>query len=140
MYGSVRGAEGNLRPYRDPCLHSRLVRRVQAGETLRDRRGPPAKAFARRYTPEDVRLLAEVDALHGNLSGPATRKLCERAWEVFGDARYKRLAGISNGHLYIGCGPSAGRHRAGLDPTPRRCHPEAGPNRCTLTRQHLQTS
>jgi transposase InsO family protein len=79
---------------------TRLVRRAQAGEALRDRRGPPAKPFARRYRPEDVRLLAEVDALHGNLSGPATRKLCERAWEVFDDARYERLAGISNGHLY----------------------------------------
>ncbi len=79
---------------------TRLVRRAQAGEALRDRRGPPAMPFARRYTPADVRLLAEVDALHGNLSGAATRKLCERAWEVFGDARYERLAGISNGHLY----------------------------------------
>jgi len=79
---------------------TRLVGRAGEGEALRDRRGPPAKPFARRYTPEDMRLLAEVDALHGNLSGPATRKLCERAWEVFGDARYARLAGISNGHLY----------------------------------------
>jgi transposase InsO family protein len=79
---------------------TRLVGRALAGEALRDRRGPPAKPFARRYTPEDVRLLAEVDALHGNLSGPATRKLCERAWEVFGEACYERLAGISNGHLY----------------------------------------
>jgi transposase InsO family protein len=79
---------------------TRLVGRAQDGEALKDRRAPPAKPFARRYTPEDVRLLAEVDALHGNLSGPATRKLCERAWEVFSDARYERLAGISNGHLY----------------------------------------
>ena len=79
---------------------TRLVRRVQAGEALRDRRGSPAKPFPRRYTPADIRLLAEVDALHGNLSGPATRKRCERAWEVCGDARYERLAGISNGHRY----------------------------------------
>ena len=41
-----------------------------------------------------------MDGLHGTLSGPATRKLCERAWQVFGDARFERLAGISNGHLY----------------------------------------
>jgi hypothetical protein len=61
---------------------TRLVRRHQGGERLKDRRGSPAQPFARRYTPEDIRLLAEVDALHGNLSGPATRKLCERAWEV----------------------------------------------------------
>ncbi|TAN72210.1 MAG: hypothetical protein EPN14_10785 [Gallionella sp.] len=29
-----------------------------------------------------------------------TRKLCERAFKVHGDARYERLTGISNGHLY----------------------------------------
>ena len=38
--------------------------------------------------------------LHGTLSGPATRKLCARAFHLFGDRRFERLAGISNGHLY----------------------------------------
>ena len=38
--------------------------------------------------------------MHGTLSGPATLVLLERAWEVFGDARFERLAGLSNGHLY----------------------------------------
>jgi hypothetical protein len=79
---------------------TRLVQQfVQTGR-IADRRGAPARPFPRRYTDEDVRRLAEIDALHGTLSGPATRKLCERAWTVFGDARYQRLAGISNGHLY----------------------------------------
>ena len=40
-----------------------------------------------------------MDALHGTLSGSTTRKLCERAFTVHGDARFERLAGISNGHL-----------------------------------------
>jgi hypothetical protein len=44
--------------------------------------------------------LAEVDALHGTLSGPATRNLCERMYHIYGEARFERLAGISNGHLY----------------------------------------
>lgn len=44
--------------------------------------------------------MAEVDTLHGTLSGPATRKLCERAFLVFGDTRFERLAHISNGHLH----------------------------------------
>ena len=79
---------------------TRLIAQYVATGRIEDRRGPPAQPFARRYTPEDVRLLAEVDALHGTLSGPATRKLCERAWAVFGDVRFARLAGISNGHLY----------------------------------------
>ena len=67
---------------------------------IRDRRGPPTRPFPRRYTGEDIRLLAEVDALHGTLSGPATRKRCERAYQVFADPRFERLARISNGHLY----------------------------------------
>ena len=37
---------------------------------------------------------------HGQLSGPATRAVMRREFEVFGDARFERLAYISNGHLY----------------------------------------
>jgi hypothetical protein len=66
---------------------------------ITDRRQGPAKPFSRRYTAADIRLLAEMDALHGTLSGPATRKLCERMY-VYGEDRFERLAGISNGHLY----------------------------------------
>jgi len=80
-------------------LTRRLAQFVQTGQIC-DRRGAPAKPFARRYTKADVRLLAEMDALHGTLSGPATRKLCERAYHLFNDHRYQRLTGISNGHLY----------------------------------------
>jgi len=79
---------------------TRLIRQFRDHGQIRDRRGPPAKPFAKRYTQADIRLLAEIDALHGTLSGPATRKLCERAYKVFGDVRYQRLAGVSNGHLY----------------------------------------
>ena len=79
---------------------TRLIKQFCDTGRIRDRRGPPAVPFARRYTPADIRLLAEIDALHGTLSGPATRKLCERAYAVFGDTRYERLARVSNGHLY----------------------------------------
>lgn len=34
------------------------------------------------------------------LSGPATCILMRRAVDVYGDARYERLAGLSVGHLY----------------------------------------
>ena len=67
---------------------------------IKDRRHAPAVPFVRRYTTQDIRLLAEMDALHGTLAGTTTRKLCERAFKVHGDDRYARLAGISNGHLY----------------------------------------
>ena len=78
---------------------ARAIRQFDAKGRIEDRRKAPVKPFARRYTPEDIRLLAEVDGLHGTLSGPATRKLCERMFEVYGDAHFERLAGISNGHL-----------------------------------------
>ena len=58
------------------------------------------KGFSRKYTDEDVRLLAHTDELHGVLSGPATKKLCERAFELFGQGEYERLAGLSVSHLY----------------------------------------
>jgi hypothetical protein len=47
-----------------------------------------------------VALLAETDALHDTLSGPATKHLMQRALLVFVDTRYARLAFISVAHLY----------------------------------------
>ena len=54
----------------------------------------------RRYTPEDVALLAETDRLHEGLSGPAIRHVCQRQYQEFGEERYQQLASISIGHLY----------------------------------------
>ncbi len=97
---------------------TRLIRQYVDGGRIRDRRGAPAAPFARRYTEADVRLLAELDARHATLSGPATRKLCERAYHVFGDARYERLAAISNGHLYnLRARQSYQRRRGRVDKT-----------------------
>ena len=64
------------------------------------RRKSISKGFTRKYTHQDIRLLAYTDGLHRDLSGPAIKKICERAWKEFGDAKYERLAGISVSHLY----------------------------------------
>ena len=56
--------------------------------------------FAARYTAEDIALLAEVDRAHGRWSGPATRRILQRAYEQFGEKQYDRLARISVAHLY----------------------------------------
>ena len=56
--------------------------------------------FATRYTAGDVDLLAYVDKAHGNLSGPATRRILEREYGEYGQAVYARLAAISVAHLY----------------------------------------
>ena len=59
-----------------------------------------AHPFPKKYTPADIRLLAELDNWHDTLSGPATKKLCERAYHCFGQLEYQRLAEISVAHLY----------------------------------------
>jgi transposase InsO family protein len=79
---------------------SRLVARAQQPVPLRKRYRASRSSFGRTYTEADVRLLAHTDSLHGTLSGPATKKLMERAYTRFGDTRYERLASISVGHLY----------------------------------------
>ena len=63
---------------------TRLVRQYrQTGEI--ERRHCTTNGFATKYTRDDILLLAEVDELHGTPSGPAAKKLCERAYGVFGE-------------------------------------------------------
>ena len=56
--------------------------------------------FQRRYTAADVELLASVDEAHERLSGPATRHILKREFEVYGKPEFERLAKLSNDHLY----------------------------------------
>jgi transposase InsO family protein len=102
----IRADKGVLRQYLRKVTGfsraqvARCIKQFTDDGVIKDRRRAPAVPFVRRYTTEDIRLLAEMDALHGSLSGTTTRKLCERALKVHGDARFERLSGISNGHLY----------------------------------------
>jgi len=65
-------------------------------------RHSPARGngFHQKYTPQDIRLLAEMDELHETPCGHAVKKLLERSSEVFSDDRYQTLATISVSHLY----------------------------------------
>jgi len=56
--------------------------------------------FTKKYLREDIFLLAEVDKQHDVLSGPATKKLLARAYYVFKEPSYERLANISVSHIY----------------------------------------
>jgi len=78
---------------------TRLIRQYEQHSRLR-RRQTTSNGFARRYTAADIRLLAEVDQLHHTPNGYAVKQLCERAWQVFADPRFERLARISVAHLY----------------------------------------
>jgi len=56
--------------------------------------------FNRKYTLSDISLLAEMDKRYDFLSGGTTQKLCERAYDIFGDSRFERLRKISVAHIY----------------------------------------
>ena len=108
-YGRLdRGGKGLMRRFLGKATGlsraqvTRLVgQQARTGRIVDRRRGKrPAKPFVRRYTAADAVLLAEVDATLGQVCGQATRAVMRREFEVFGDARFERLAGISTSHLY----------------------------------------
>ena len=70
----------------------------EKGEIIRSQR--TVNGFKTKYTAADTLQLAKLDELHGTLSGPATKKLCERGLLIFGQQELKRLATISVSHLY----------------------------------------
>ena len=56
--------------------------------------------FESRFTRADLELLAKVDEAHETMSGPATKKILEREWEIYRHAEFQRLATISVAHIY----------------------------------------
>lgn len=56
--------------------------------------------FPEKYTLAEVALLAKTDELHGWLSGPATKKILEREYEVYGHAQYENISRISVAQIY----------------------------------------
>ena len=78
---------------------TRLVAQYRRRGRLQ-RRQRTVAGFKRKYAEEDIRLLAAMDERHDTPCGPAVKKLCERAYEVFGQKEYASLASISISHLY----------------------------------------
>tara|TARA_R110002110_G_C13362921_1_gene709586 strand:+ start:94 stop:1350 length:1257 start_codon:yes stop_codon:yes gene_type:complete len=78
---------------------TRLVTQYRDTGQLK-RRQRTVAGFVSRYTTEDIQLLAAMDERHETPCGPAVKKLCERAYRVFGQVEYERLATISVSHLY----------------------------------------
>ena len=78
---------------------TRLIAQYRKTGRLR-RRQRTVSGFKLKYSEKDIRLLAAMDERHDTPCGPAVKKLCERACEVFGQAEYTALASISVSHLY----------------------------------------
>jgi len=78
---------------------SRLVRKkkesgkVWLGQTNRH-------SFLVKYRPKEIALLAETDNAHNRLSGPATKRILEREYNIFNKKEYGIIKGISSSHIY----------------------------------------
>jgi hypothetical protein len=79
---------------------TRLIRKKKKVKKIHVADSDTRSSFPSKYTTDDVARLVEMDEAHGRLSGHATKKLCERAYTVFGDERFVRLKDISVSHLY----------------------------------------
>ncbi len=96
---------GALRAYIDhmtglsPAQLTRLLARLLTEGSITLSRRPRSR-FKMKYTVFDKELLAETDNAHGRLSGPATKRIFDRAFHVYADKRFERLKNISPAHIY----------------------------------------
>jgi transposase len=99
-----RGSRGLVRRYLGKMTGlsrvqiTRLIQRYASGEAVEPK--PYRRRFPKRYTREDIELLARVDEAHETLSGAATQKILYREFHDFGEGRYERLARLSMAQLY----------------------------------------
>ena len=106
-FGLSRAGKGLVRRYLAKVTGysgaqlTRLIAQQRRTGGIRDHRlRPPSRPFPTVYTKADAVLLAETDEAVGQPSGPAMKRILWRMCHVFGDGRFERLAGISNGHIY----------------------------------------
>lgn len=84
--------------YSDPQITRLIARKKKTGKVfLNETR---RYSFPKIYTPNDVALLIKTDTAHERLSGPATKRIFAREYEVFGNKEYARLKDISSSHIY----------------------------------------
>lgn len=78
---------------------TRLIKQyVDTGKMVFNQR--TTNGFERKYSDDDIRLLTQLDSRFDRPCGQAVKKLCQRAYEVFKEQDYCRLANISVSHLY----------------------------------------
>ena len=96
--GIVMRYLGKMTGY-SPAQVKRLIKQYRETGRL-ERKQRTVNSFSQKYSVQDKLNLAAMDERHSTLSGPATKKLCERAYTIFGEEKYERLATISISHLY----------------------------------------
>jgi hypothetical protein len=100
-----RNARGEVRKYitmvtkYSPSQLSKLIKRKKKTGKIRKSEAQRNR-FERRYSSNDIDLLLKTDNVHGRISGPATKKILEREYSVFGKNDYETIKHISSSHIY----------------------------------------
>jgi len=84
--------------FSDAQLGRLIAKKKKTGKIL-----PSSKkrhTFPTIYDTGDIARLLETDNNHERLSGPATKRILIREYELFQREEYKRLSGISIAHIY----------------------------------------
>ena len=96
----LRHTSGYSRPQLTRLVTRWYANRLAAAPLVK-RYAAPGAPFARKYTPADIALLVEMDRANEDVCGPAIAHLLQRAYSVYGDARYERLATLSVSHWEV---------------------------------------
>ncbi len=100
-----RNGKGTIRRYIEKVTGysrsqvTRLVGRYQESGRLRVTEYHRHR-FPEKYTMAEIALLAQTDELHGWLSGPATKKILEREYAVYGHIQFEKISRISVAQIY----------------------------------------
>lgn len=84
--------------YSDAQITRLIAKKKKSGNIVANTR--KRHRFPKVYTPEDIARLTETDNAHNRLSGPATKKILEREWQVFKNEKFRRISEISPSHIY----------------------------------------
>lgn len=96
--GVIRNYLMSMTGISDAQITRLIKKKKDHGKIFFDQSG--RNKFATTYTVEDVALLIQTDQAHSRLSGPATKKIFQREYQIFGKKEYQRLQDISVSHLY----------------------------------------
>jgi len=108
--GRNKRERGTLLPYlqhTSGCSRAQITRLIAQWQAnrlapvhLTKRYRAPTAPFPRKYTSSDIEQLIDMDKANDDVCGPAIAHLLQRAYSVYGDERYERLARLSVSHLY----------------------------------------
>ena len=94
--GVVRKYIQKMTSLSDSQITKIIYRKKKASSSKKKRRN----YFVKQYRAEDISLLVKTDNLHGRISGPATKEVLEREYNVFGKTDYFNISHISISHIY----------------------------------------